>query len=97
MKVVVVDVLTEGLGHCAVSFVGMHDRREYILLAANYLHGGFVDVSIEPLGKLVAAVVVEVRRVHVKHQLAIFHGVRFEATRGNGQRAIPLRLTSRPY
>lgn len=66
-----VDVLTEGLGHCAVSFVGMHDRREYILLAANYLHGGFVDVSIEPLGKLVAAVVVEVRRVHVKHQLAI--------------------------
>ena len=79
MKVVVVDVLAQRLGHRAVSLVGVHDSGENVLLAAHDLHGGFVGVGVEAFCKLVAAVVVEVRGVHVKDQLAEFHGVWFEA------------------
>ena len=80
-----VDVFAQRFGHRAVSLVGVHDSGEDELLAAHNLRGG-----VKLFGELVAAVVVEVRGVHVKDQLSEFHGVGFEAARGDNFFALKL-------
>ena len=68
----------------------MHDCREDILLTAHDLHSSFVDIRIELLGELVAAVVVKVGRVDIKDKLAVMGGIRLQPTGGND--AISLHL-----
>ena len=59
------------------------DSREDILLTAYDLHGGFIGISIKLFCKFIAAVVVEISGVHIKNQLAVFDGIRFQTSGGD--------------
>jgi len=83
MKVVVVHLLAQSFGHCSVALIGVHHSREDILLTAHDLHGGFIGISIKLFCKFIAAVVVEVSGVHIKNQLAVFNGIRFQTSGGD--------------
>ena len=52
-----------------------------ILLTAHDLHGGFIGIGIKLFCKFIAAVIVEVSRVHIKDQLTVFDGIRFQTDR----------------
>ena len=47
MKVIVVHVLLQRVGHGAVALVGVHNRRKDILLAADDFYCGFVCVGVK--------------------------------------------------
>ena len=83
MKVVVVHLLAQSFGHCPVALIGVHDGREDVLLTAHDLHGGFIGIGIKLFRKFIAAVVVEISGVHIKHQLAVFDGIRFQTSGGD--------------
>ena len=83
MKMVVVDILSQSLGHSPVPLIRVHNGGENELLTSDDLHRGFISVRIELLGKFIAAVVVEVGGVHVEDQLAEFRGVRLLAPGGD--------------
>lgn len=68
----------------------MHDCREDILLTTHDLDGGFVGICIEPFGKLVAAVIIEIGRVDIEDKLAVVGGIRLQAVRGNGSNGFQL-------
>ena len=68
----------------------MHDGREDILLPTHNLDGGFVGICIEPFGKLVAAVIIEIGRVDIEDKLAVVGGIRLQAVRGNGSNGFQL-------
>ena len=67
MKVVVVHLLAQSFGHCPVALIGVHHSGEDILLTAYNLHGGFVSISIKLFCKFIAAMIVEISRVHIKY------------------------------
>ena len=91
MEVVVVHVLPQRLGHGPVALVGVHDRRQNILLSAHDFDCSFVCFGVKLFCKVIAAVVVEVSRVYVKDQLTISKGVLLDTTSGN--HAISLHLS----
>ncbi len=66
MKMIVVHILAQSFGHCPVALIGVHHSGEDILLTAHDLHGGFVGIGIKLFRKFIAAVVVEVSRVHIE-------------------------------
>ena len=68
----------------------MHDGREDILLTAHDLDSGFIGICVELLGKLVAAVVVEIGRVDIEDKLAVVGGIRLQTT--GGDRAVGFHL-----
>ena len=78
-----VHILAQCFGHCPVTLIGVHHSGEDILLTAHDLHGGFIGISIKLLCKFIAAVVVEISGVHIKHQLAVFDGIRFQTSGGD--------------
>ena len=78
MKVVVIHVLSQRVGHGAVALVGVHDRRKDVLLAADNFDCSFVRIGVELFCKLIAAVVEEVGRVDIEDQLSEFLGIRFQ-------------------
>lgn len=79
MKVVVVHVLPQCIGHGAVALVGVHDRRKNVLLTADDFDCSFVGIGVKLFCKLIAAVVIEVRGVDVEDQLSEFLSIRFQA------------------
>ena len=83
MKVVVVHVLPQRVGHGAVALVGVHDRRENVLLAAYNFYCGFVCVGVELFCEVIAAVIMRIGGVYVKDQLAVEKGVLFQSTGGD--------------
>ena len=83
MQMVVVDILSQCLGHGPVPLIRVHDGGENELLASDDLYRGFIGVGIELLGKFIAAVVVEVGGVYVEDQLTEFRGVRLLAPGGD--------------
>ena len=83
MKVVVVHLLAQSFGHCPVALIGVHHSGEDILLTAHNLHGGFIGIGIKLFRKFIAAVVVEISGVHIKHQLSVFDGIRFQTSGGD--------------
>jgi len=83
MEVIVVHILAKSFGHCPVVLIGVHHSREDILLTAYDLHGGFIGISIKLFCKFIAAVVVEISGVHIKNQLAVFDGIRFQTSGGD--------------
>ena len=83
MKVIVVHVLAQRVGHGAVALVGVHDRRENVLLSAYDFYCGFVCVDVELFCEVIAAVVVKVGGVYVKDQLAVEKGVLFQSAGGD--------------
>ena len=62
MEVVVVDFSPQCFGHGTVDLISVHDGRKNILFTAYDLDSGFVGICVEPLGELVAAVVIEIGR-----------------------------------
>ena len=84
MKVVMVHVFAQLFGHSPVPFIGVHHRREDVLLAPHNVHSGLVSVLIELLGKIIAAVVVEIGGVHIEDKLTELFHIRFQATGGDG-------------
>ena len=75
MKVVVVHVLSQCVGHGAVALVGVHDRRKDILLAADDFYCGFVCVGVKLFCEVIAAVIMKIGGVYVKDQLAVAPGL----------------------
>ena len=61
----------------------MHNGGEDILLTAHDLDSGFIGIRIELLGKLVAAVIVEIGRVDIEDKLTVVGGIRLQAARGD--------------
>ena len=61
----------------------MHNGGEDILLTAHDLDSGFIGIRIELLGKLVAAVIVEIGRVDIENKLTVVGGIRLQAARGD--------------
>lgn len=78
MKVIVVHVLPQRVGHGAVALVGVHDRRENVLLSAYDFYCGFVCVGVELFCEVIAAVIMKIGGVYVKDQLAVEKGIRFQ-------------------
>ena len=78
MKVVVIHILSQRLGHGAVALVGVHDRRQDVLLAAHNFDCSFVGIGVKLFCKFIAAVVEEVGRVDIEDQLSEFLGIRFQ-------------------
>ena len=95
MEVVVVHILAKSFGHCPVALIGVHHSGEDILLTAYNLHGGFVSISIKLFCKFIATMVVEVSGVHIKNQLAVFDGIRFQTS--GGDHAVLLHLLKHFY
>ena len=83
MQMVVVDILSQRLGHGPVPLIRVHDSREDKLLASDDLHRGFIGVGIELFRKFITAVVVKVGGVHIEDQLTEFRGVRLLAPGGD--------------
>ena len=83
MKVVVIHVLSQRVGHGAVALVGVHDRRKDVLLTADDFDCGFVRIGVELFCKLIAAVVEEVRGIDIEDQLSEFLSIRFQTARGD--------------
>ena len=83
MKVIVVHVLPQRIGHGAVALVGVHDRRQNILLAAYNFYCSFVGIGVKLFCKVISAVVVKVGGVYVKNQFAVEKGVLFQSTGGD--------------
>ena len=83
MKMIVVHILAQSFGHCPVALIGVHHSGEDILFTAHDLHGCFVGIGIKLFRKFIAAVVVEVSRVHIEDQLAVFDGIRFQTSGGD--------------
>ena len=78
-----VHILAQCFGHCPVALIGVHHSGENILLTAHDLHSGFIGIGIKLFCKFIAAVVVEVSGVHIKNQLAVFDGIRFQTSSGD--------------
>ena len=76
-------ILAQGFGHCPVALIGVHHSGEDILLATHNLYGGFIGIGIKLFRKFIAAVVVEISGVHIKHQLAVFDGIRLQTSGGD--------------
>jgi len=71
MKVIVVHVLPQRVGHGAVALVGVHNRRKDILLAADDFYCGFVSIGVKLFCEVIAAMIVKIGGVYVKDQLAV--------------------------
>ena len=78
-----VDILPQLLGHGTVPFIGVHHRREDILLTIYDAYSGLVGICVKLLGEVITAMVVEIGRVHIKHQLSEFLRIRFQTTGGD--------------
>ena len=78
-----VHVLPQRLGHGPVALVGMHDRRQNILLSAYDFDCGFVSVGVKLFCEVIAAMIVEVGGVDIKDQLTVSKCVRLNATGGD--------------
>ena len=83
MKVIVVHVLPQRVGHGAVALVGVHDRRENVLLSAYDFYCGFVCVGVELFCEVIAAVIMKIGGVYVKDQLAVEKGILFQSAGGD--------------
>ena len=83
MKVVVVHVLPQCVGHGAVTLIGVHDCRKDVLLASDNFDCSFVRIHVELLCKVIAAVVEKVRGVDVKDQFSEFLGIGFQTAGGD--------------
>ena len=83
MEMVVVHILPQRLGHGPVALVGVHDRRQNILLSTYDFDCGFVCVGVKLFCEVIAAVIVEVGGVHIKDQLTVSKCVRLNATVGD--------------
>jgi len=83
MKMIVVHVLPQRVGHGAVAFISVHDCRKDVLLTADNFDCGFVRIGVELFCKLIAAVVEEVRGVDVEDQLSEFLSIRFQTAGGD--------------
>lgn len=68
MKMIMVHVLLQCVGHGAVAFISVHDCRKDVLLIADNFNCGFVRIGVELLGKLIAAVVEKVGGVDTSGQ-----------------------------
>ena len=90
MEVVVVHVLPQRLGHGPVALVGVHDRRQNILLSAHNFDCSFVRFGVKLLCEVITAMIVEVSGVYIKDQLAVSKGILFDAT--GGDHAVGLHL-----
>ena len=62
MKVIVVHVLPQRVGHGAVALVGVHDRRKDVLLTADDFYCGFVSIGVKLFCEVIAAVIMEIGR-----------------------------------
>ena len=80
MKVIVVHVLPQRVGHGTVALVGVHDCRQDVLLPADNFDCSFVGIGVELFCKVISAVVEEVGRVDVEDQLSKFLGICFQTT-----------------
>ena len=78
MKMIVVHVLSQRVGHGAVALVGVHDCRKNVLLTADNFDCSFVGIGVKLFCKFIAAVVEEVGRVDIEDQLSEFLGIRFQ-------------------
>mgnify|MGYP003213211519 CR=1 FL=1 len=78
MKVIVVHVLPQRVGHGAVALVGVHNRRKDILLAADDFYCGFVSIGVKLFCEVIAAVIMKIGGVYVKDQLAVEKGILFQ-------------------
>ena len=83
VEMVVVDILPQLFGHGPVPFIGVHHRREDILLTAYDVYSGLVGICVKLLGIVITAVDVEIGRVHVEHQLSKLLRIRFQTTSGD--------------
>lgn len=68
MKMIMVHVLPQCVGHGAVAFIIVHDYRKDVLLTADNFNCGFVRIGVELLCKLIAAVVEKVGGVDTSGQ-----------------------------
>ena len=84
MKVVMVHILPQLFRHGPVPFIGVHHRRENVLLATHDVHSGLVSVLIELLGKFIAAVIIEIGGIHIEDKLTELLRIRFQATGRDG-------------
>ena len=84
VEMIVPYVVAKGLAHALVALVGVHHSGEDVPLAADNINGCPVCLGVKRLGKLVAAMVMEIGRVDVKDQLAVVDGILFEASGGSG-------------
>ena len=83
MMVVVVLVLPQRGRHGAIALVGVHDRRQNILLAAYDFYCGFVCVGVELFCEVITAVVVKVGGIYVKNQFAVEKSVLLQSAGGD--------------
>ena len=83
MKVIVVHVLPQRVGHGAVALVGVHDCRQDVLLAADDFYCGFVSIGVKLFCEVIAAVIMKIGGVYVKDQLAVENGILFQSTGGD--------------
>ena len=67
MKMIVVHILAQSFGHCPVAFVSVHHSGEDILLTTYDLRSSFVGIGIKLFRKFIAAMIVEISRVHIKY------------------------------
>ena len=83
MKVVVVHIFAQSFGHCSVALIGVHHSGEDILLTTYDLRSSFVGIGIKLFRKFIAAMIVKIGGIHIKYQLTVFDGIRFQTSGGD--------------
>ena len=83
VEVIVEHIPSQSVTGFPVALVGVHDRRDDILLPASNFLGQLVHLGVELLGVFIAAVGLEIVGIHVKHQLIKDVGIRFQTSGGN--------------
>jgi len=83
MKMIVVHILAQSFGHCPVALIGVHHSGEDILLTTYDLRSSFVGIGIKLFRKFIAAMIVEISGIHIKYQLTVFDGIRFQTSGGD--------------
>ena len=83
VQVVVEHIPPQPVTGFPVALIGVHDRRDDVLLPARDLLGQLVGFGVEALGVLIPAMRLEIVGVHIKHQLVKDIGVRLEAAGGD--------------
>ena len=76
-------IFSQSFGHGPVPFISVHHSGEDVLLTTYNIHGGFVGIGIELFGKFIAAVIVEVSRVHIEDQFTVEVGIVLQTTGGD--------------
>ena len=83
-----VHILPQRLRHRPVALIGVHDRRQNVLLTAHNFDCSLIGIVVKLFCEVISAMIEKVGGIYIEDQLAVAEGVLFDAPCGDK----PVRL-----